>query len=127
MDSREIMGLTMMISSFPLTYLIPLPLAGGTIFAIICAFFSKYVSFTKTWLIFLSLYFLRMFEAMVWGNTLLPELYIGFGLTYLTQYPLLICAMLVSEYFVYALLMFFVAKKTIKRFGIYERIEGKIL
>ena len=127
MDSREIMGLTMMISSFPLTYLIPLPLAGGTIFAIICAFFSKYVSFTKTLLIFLPLYLLRMFDAMIWIQSILPDMAIGLGLNYLAQYPSLVTVMVVSECFIFAMSIYFGAKKTIKQFGIYERIEGTIL
>ena len=125
MNGREVTGLAMMIGSFPLTYLVPFPIAGATLFAIICTFFSVFTSKKRMLLVFFPLYLIRTWSSLIIAYDFFYN-YVGMFpnelfIIFMRQPPIAIMAVAL-DFVIVGLSTLYGAQRVLKRFKINQRL-----
>ena len=65
MNSKKVVGISMIFCSFALSYFIPIPVIGATLFAVLCVLFGLRTSSFSALAFFLPLMFLKTYDAIV--------------------------------------------------------------
>ena len=116
----------MMLASFPITKLIPFPLAGATLFSVMCAVFIGELKLWKTCLIYLPLYFFLMIDSLFSMPQFFVDTATTFGLPIFFRSLSFGFVFVCCELMIMGLSKLFGAKKLLIKIGFFKRLGGII-